>query len=312
MSSTDVALIFSGIILPVIFIALIAFLGKWMIKDKNLSSPALSVGIPAALCVASFLILDMLWMSSLLSSYPTEATVLSTSSSMVDNTWWSNNYGDEYNIGDDRYIESFCVPYHQFALVTLQWKCPMTKCTGSVLAMDCGQRDICQEDCTVNVDDGIERQEYNCDYADSGADDDGNNNNNNGDDDNNNNGDDDGAEEQQITEEEMLECAEDAFPDNSIVGIITDCSKCTALTTTEYEWVKQNEKYQMSHVYQKSKDSFLLASIVGLVWGATSLFFYYKTNGGEMGEQDDKEISLVDSESTTESDDRPAAATVLA
>jgi len=298
MSFTDIALIFAIVILPITMIILIAILGKWMMKDKKyLNSSALFVGIPAILCIASYFIVDMIWISSLVSSYPTEAIVLSTSTPLVNNTWWSNHYGDEYNIGDDRYIESFCVPYHQFALVQLQWKCPMmSTCTGSVLAWDCGQRDICQEDCTVNVDDGIEREEYTCDYVnsdDDGADDDNNDDDNNDDDNNNNNN--------EITEEEMMECANDTFPDNSMVSIITDCSKCIALTATDYKWVKKNEKNKMSSVYEGKKQSVLLASIISLFWGATSLYFYFKQKSED--EQDEKEIHLMDSESTTSTDD---------
>jgi hypothetical protein len=241
------------VVVPIVLIVALIFLVKWLVQSQNLSKTAVMVFFPASLSIASLFLLNLLWAQSMLTNYSSVATVAAYSVEIVDNSWWIANYGDDYSIGDDRYIASFCIPHQQFALVSMQWECPLFKtCTGNIVAWDCGHRDICQDDCVVLADDGYYDddnggQQNKC-YSSNGDDDaanaddangdDANANDANADDDegNANNNDDDGK-----TEEDMLTCAANSYAVGSTESIITDCSKCSVLTEEDHAWTREDQ-----------------------------------------------------------------------
>lgn len=275
---TMLPLAISCVVAPIVLIAFLVFLVKWL-RSQNYCNAALAVFFAACLSIACFFLLDLLWVHSLFTNYQSEAIVTGHAVEIVENSWWSENYGDEYIIGDDRFIQSFCVPYKQFALVELQWDCPLKRCTGHIISWDCGHRDICQEDCVVNADDGYYdgNSQYNC-YNVNGDDDDAN-----ADDDAN---DDAGA----TTEEDLLTCAADSYVTDSTLSIYTDCSRCSVLTEQDYKWTNQDEE-----------PPYLVISILsstGILAALASLFLYFRR--GE--ELEDKEMQLMESEDDDEHD----------
>jgi len=250
-------------------------------KEEALSPPAAKENSAAAASLvptriliggtglASLLVLlvaTFSWKHLLQSAVPTQASVVATYLEYIDNDWWNKHYGSSYEIGTQEFHENFCVPYQYYATATLKWKCPnrVTSCQGSILAWDCGSRNVCREDCQALVDDG--QDSYQCDDS-------------NGDDDNNNNNDDG----QQQTEEEMLECAQGVFS-NATVNIVADCNTCDlALSQDDYEWVIDQEKYDVPSRWgggTKNKVMVGTTMVLGALLGAAALFLYNKTNGG--------------------------------
>jgi len=233
--------------------------GKYEIgKCLPCASCAPIVIIPTKLMVAvvplvAFLLMDYFYMANYIYPYyQTEAIVLGHEVSIVDHTWWENSYSAISRLiqdddgssliydGDEQYIDSFCVPYHEYSLVVVEWHCPfhLKKCSSTILSWDCGKRDICQEDCLLNFDDGFyddnydNSDQYDCIHQD---DEEGGNNNNDNNDDN----------DDMVSQEGMLNCSEATFPINDTIQIVSDCSRCTAITRDEYYYLlheKEKEK----------------------------------------------------------------------
>lgn len=277
-AAANVAIFVSGIIIPILLLILIGALARWAITKQQESKTvaALLVGGPAVASALAFLLVDLLWLTSIIKAYPSQATVTGTQLAYIDNTWWSQHYGEGYTIGDDQYIENFCVPYHQFAVAELSVQCPLRTCQAEILVWDdCQSRDVCREDCQALVDDG--QEQIQCASNDDDGNDDGNGNDDNW----------------QWTETEVLECAQNTFATGTVLSsvtiddgslvpwMVTDCTSCLSLSRKDYEWVLDQEDFGISTRWRnRHRGGQFVESLLGLALAAMAVIFYRQTLGG--------------------------------